>query len=126
MKKQKNPLDSDRLLMEGDYTHLPWTRGFECNSDFSTLCQGFGTGCRDLYRSSRASQKNANAYRMTHMSMPKQNVMSISAVVAAMNAVPIHFSTLISDSVSVMLQASTRNESRKVNADQFFIETILA
>jgi hypothetical protein len=47
------------------------------------------------------------------MSMPKQGVMSISGVVPAMNAVPVHFCTLIPYSVSVMLQASTRNEAER-------------
>jgi len=32
-KKQKNPLDSHRLLMEGDYTNNPVD---ECNGDFTS------------------------------------------------------------------------------------------
>jgi len=58
--------------------------------------------------------------------MPKQNVMSTSAVAAARNAVPVTFWMLIPLSVSVMFQLDTRNDSRKVNADQFLIETVLA
>ena len=89
-------------------------------------CHWVGSDRRDLYHASRLSQKNANAYRMTHTRMPKQNVMSISAVVPARNAVPVTFCMLIPCKVSVMFHDKTRNESRKVNADQFFIETTLA
>jgi len=39
--------------------------------DFDTG-RGLASECRDLYRTSRVSQKNVNAYRMRHTSMPKQ------------------------------------------------------
>ena len=63
---------------------------------------------------------------MALTSMPKQNVVSTSAVAPARRDVAVTFSMLIPCSVSAKFHEDTKNENRKVIADQFFIESVLA
>lgn len=63
---------------------------------------------------------------MAQTSMPKQNVVSASPVAPARKVVAVTFSMLIPCSVSAKVHDDTKNENRKVIADQFFIESVLA